>query len=231
MKSILLLHGALGAKEQFNELAGRLSTRFDVHTINFSGHGGKDIPEKPFSISMFACDIESYLNDNNIYETDIFGYSMGGYAALYLAQNNPARIHKIFTLATKFMWTPLIAEKEVKMLDAEKIKHKVPKFARELALRHGKDNWETVLAKTSEMMRDLGISGERYGGYELNLEKINNEVMIGLGDKDRMVSLEETIAAYRALPNGKLIVFPGTPHPLEMIDMDRLAGEIERFFV
>src|SRR4249920_759545 len=133
MKRLLLLHGALGAREQFGDLAGKLKDSFEVHTINFTGHGGGDIPGIPFSMEMFREDIISYLDKNNISEIDIFGYSMGGYAALHTAVNSPGKIKKIFTLATKFEWTPQTAEREVKMLDAEKIKAKVPKFADELA--------------------------------------------------------------------------------------------------
>lgn len=230
MKKLLLLHGALGAKVQFNELAPKLTRNYEVHTMNFSGHGGKDIPNEPFSMEMFARDIESYLTENKIDEIDIFGYSMGGYAALHSALNSPGRIKKIFILATKFEWTALVAEREVKMLDAQKIKQKVPKFAQELTKRHSEDKWVKVMEKTAEMMLELGELGGRNGGTPLRLDDINNDVLIGIGDRDKMVSLEETIAAYRALPHGKLIVLPGIPHPIEMVDSDRLAWEIERFF-
>lgn len=230
MKKLLLLHGALGAKEQFNPLTEKLNSNYDVHTFNFQGHGRSAIPAEPFSIEMFAGDIISYLDENNINSIDIFGYSMGGYAALYAAINNPGRIGKIFTLATKFEWNPEIAEREIKMLDAEKIKQKVPKFAEELSKRHGADKWEIVLEKTAEMMKGLGESGGKHGGFPLQLDNINNEVLVGIGDSDKMVILEESKAASENLPNAKLIVLPGTPHPIELVDVDRLAEVIFNFF-
>ncbi|MEO8512350.1 MAG: alpha/beta hydrolase [Ignavibacteria bacterium] len=229
MRKLLLLHGALGSKDQFNELTRKLNSSFEVHAINFSCHGGKDIPGEPFSMEMFANDIELYLTANNISEIDIFGYSMGGYAALYSALRAPGRIRKIFTLATKFEWTPEIAEREVKMLDAVKIKEKVPKFASELAKRHGEGKWETVLKKTAEMMEELGRLGGNHRGYPLKLENINSEVLIGIGDRDKMVSLEETISAYRSLANGKLIVFPDTPHEFIQTNIDRMKNEMINF--
>ena len=224
MKKLLLLHGALGSKDQFKELTKKLNGSYEIYSLNFSGHGGSVIPKEPFSMDMFAGNIISYLNDNSINEIDVFGYSMGGYAALHTAINFPERIGKIFTLATKFEWTPEIAERETVMLDAEKIKQKVPKFAEELALRHGENNWVRVLGKTTEMMRDLGA------GEPMLFGNIKNEVLVGIGDRDKMVTLEETITAYRSLPNSKLLVLPGTPHPLEMVDAERLAREIKSFF-
>jgi pimeloyl-ACP methyl ester carboxylesterase len=224
MKKLLLLHGALGSIDQFIELTKKLNSSYEIHSLNFSGHGGMAIPGEPFSMDMFAGDIISFLNNNNIDEVDVFGYSMGGYAALHTAINFPSRIGKIFTLATKFEWTPEIAERETAMLDAEKIKQKVPKFAQELAIRHGEDNWVQVLEKTAEMMRKLGA------GDPMHFGNIKNDVLVGIGDRDKMVTLEETILAYRALPNAGLLVLPGTQHPLEMVDTERLAGEIIRFF-
>ena len=223
MKPVLLLHGAIGAKDQLEGLKKILSGAHDVYTLNFSGHGGNELPEEPFTMDMLAGDIISYLDGKGISTVDIFGYSMGGYAAIHTALNYPGRIGKIFTLATKFEWSPEIAEREVKMLDAEKIKAKVPKFAVELALRHGEGNWIKLLEKTAEMMRELGK------GKPLKLNQLSNEAMVAVGDRDKMVSLEETIAAYRALPNAKLLIIPGTPHPIEQADVGRLANEIEIF--
>ncbi len=224
MKKLLLLHGALGSKYQFKELSKKLNSSYEIHSLNFSGHGGMVIPIEPFSMEMFAEDIISFLNDNSINEIDVFGYSMGGYAALYTAINFPGRIRKIFTLATKFDWTPEIAERETAMLDVGKIKQKVPEFARELVLRHGENNWVRVLGKTTEMMRDLGTRDA------MLLENIKNDVLVGIGDRDKMVTLDETITAYRSLPNAKLLVLPDTPHPLELADTERLTEEMKRFF-
>jgi len=227
MKKILLLHGAIGALDQMNPLKKELSGKFEVHSINFTGHGGGEIPGEAFSIEMFAGDIIEYIEKNNLEGTDIFGYSMGGYAALYAALINPGKIGKIFNLATKFDWSPEIAEREVKMLDAQKIKQKVPKFAEELSMRHGADKWVTVLEKTTEMMLALGrnnlLTVEALGNMK-------NEVLVGIGDSDKMVSIEESIAAFRAMPSAKLLVLPGTPHPIEQVDVNRLIFEIERIF-
>lgn len=228
MDNLLLLHGALGSKKQFSALEKILSEKFKVYSLDFTGHGGNTIPDEPFSIRMFSADILEWLNHKGIEKINIFGYSMGGYAALYLARHNHERIEKIFTLATKFEWTEEIAAREVKMLDAAKIKEKVPKFAEELKQRHQGQDWEKVLEKTSEMMKNLGKQNEL---REEDYAEIKNEVMVGVGDTDKMVTLEETISVYRRLKNGRLIVLPETPHPLEQADTVRLGFEIERFFL
>lgn len=227
MKDLLLLHGALGAKSQFVEFENTLQKSFNVHSINFTGHGGNYIPVSPFSIKMFAEDILKWLDENKLGSINIFGYSMGGYAALYTAKHYPARINKIFTLATKFEWSEEIAGREVKMLDAAKIKEKVPKFAEELKERHHPQDWEKVLFKTAEMMNNLGKKNELTAN---DYKEIEHEILIAIGDRDKMVSLEESMVVYKTLKNGSLLVLPHTPHPLEQVDKERLAREIKCFF-
>jgi pimeloyl-ACP methyl ester carboxylesterase len=227
MNNLLALHGALGSKAQFRELEKTLAGDFELYSVNFSGHGGLEIPNEPFSIELFAGDVLSWMEKKSIQKTNIFGYSMGGYIALYLARHYPEKIGKIFTLATKFNWTAESALKEAKMLDPQKIKDKVPEFWEELKIRHMPQNPEEILRKTAEMMINLGKKNV------LNIDdywRIENEVVVGLGDRDKMVTIEETIEVYKNLKNGRLLVLPETPHPLEKVNQERLKYEITSFF-
>lgn len=224
-KDLLLLHGAIGSKDQFQKLSGLLYEHFTIHTLNFSGHGDAT-PSQKFSIEIFADEVLQYLETNKIESINIFGYSMGGYIALYLARFYSQRIDKVFTFATKFLWSPEIAAKEIKMLQPQIIKEKLPAFAEALNIRHH-GNRETVLANTADMMKRMGehnpLSLEDYN-------EIESMVLIGIGDQDNMVSLEETINVYRNLKNAGLLVIPQTPHPIEKIDITRLKNEILSFF-
>ena len=226
MEHLILLHGAIGAKDQLEPLAEKLKNKYTIHTISFSGHGGEAMPET-FGIEVFANDVLYYLKQNNISKTNIFGYSMGGYVALYLAKQYPEKINKVMTLATKFLWTPVIAQHEIKMLDADKITEKLPAFAQTLAGRHQPGDWKIVLQKTIGMMTAMGnknpLSLQDY-------ETIEHPVMISIGDKDSMVTLEETTDVCRKLKNARLTVFPDTPHPIEKADPDKLVNEVIGFF-
>jgi pimeloyl-ACP methyl ester carboxylesterase len=226
MKQILLLHGAIGSKNQFDALAKSLENQYEIHSLNFSGHGGAAIKEA-FSIEQFAAEILAFLDQNQIDQIDIFGYSMGGYVALYLAKTHPERIGRIFTLATKFEWTPEIARRETKMLNADKIAEKIPTFALELEKRHLPNDWKLVLKQTAQMMIGLGNHNPLSPDV---FKTIENRTRIAIGDKDMMVTLEETIAVYRNLPNATFSVLANTQHPIEKVNVERLAYEIESFF-
>lgn len=227
MRDLLMLHGAMGSSVQLEPLAEKLKNEFRVYLLNFSGHGGKPVPEEPFSIEMFTNDVLNFIDKNRLQGIDVYGYSMGGYVALHLAEIFKNKIGRIFTTATKFDWNEESSVKESKMLDPEKIIEKIPKFADQLAKRHAPENWKSVLMKTAEMMTALGKNKLL---KEDNFKKIENEVQLSVGDSDNIVSIEETTNAYRNLPDGKLLVLPGTPHPIEKIPVDRLAAEIDLFF-
>lgn len=223
---LLLLHGAIGSSKQFDALVPLLQNQFEVYTFNFSGHGGKPLPTEPFSIELFAKDVLHWMQDNKIETIDIFGYSMGGYVALYLAKHHSSRVGKVFTLATKFNWNAEGAAKEAAMLNPEKIAEKVPAFAKALEQKHG-GNWKTVLTKTAEMMINLGNSPTLLLSA---LADIQQPVQISVGDKDNIVTLEETIVAYRALINAQLLVLPQTQHPFEKVNTKRIAAEVAQYF-
>ena len=227
MEKLLLLHGALGSKTQLESLKNTLAASFEVYTLDFYGHGSKTLSEEPYRIAGFAEQINSWLEEKQLDSISIFGYSMGGYVALYLAAKFPGKVKQIFTLATKFDWHAASAEKETKMLDPEKIATKVPGFATELSERHGAHYWKNVLRKTSEMMLDLG---KQKALTDEDLGKLEIPVLVAVGDRDPMVSLEETIATARQLKNGALLVLPNTVHPLEKVPLARLVFECEQFF-
>jgi len=226
MHSLLLLHGAIGAQSQLAPLAALLAGSYDVHTLNFSGHGGEAIPLHPFSIEAFAEDVIKYIEEKSLAQVSIFGYSMGGYVALYLAKHHPEKIDKIVTLATKYHWDEAIAAKEVQTLNADKIEAKVPAFANTLKERHLPQDWKEVLIKTAEMMNSLG----RYNTLQVeDYASITTPALLLLGDRDKMVSIEETLNVYKSLTAAQMGILPNTAHPIEQVDQDLLSYFIKRF--
>ena len=217
---LVLLHGALGASAQLGALADALSARFRVHRLDFEGHGDAPPRDRPFRMQYFAENVVELLDRERIAHARVFGYSMGGYVATYLASELPDRIHSVATLGTKFRWDPATAEREASRLDPATIRAKVPRFADALSARHANaGGWEAVLARTADLLRDLGdhplLSDEIFG-------RITQHVRVIVGDRDNTVTVDESAAIARALVQGELIVLPNTPHPIEQVDLPTL---------
>ena len=221
MKKLLLLHGAIGAKDQLDPLKKMLSKSFRVYSFSFSGHGESDF-KKGFDIDQFTADTLSFLSSNNLAKVCIFGYSMGGYVALNLAKNYPEKVEQIVTFGTKFKWSPAIAQKEVKMLDASIIANKVPAFAKALSVRHG-TKWKALLLKTTDMMLAMGAEAPlKLSDYK----NIPHNCKLMLAESDEMVTKEETLAVVNALPKASFQTIPKAKHSIEKVDLLLLSKEI-----
>lgn len=225
MKPIILLHGAIGAADQLEPLAKELSANgYKTYTLNFSGHGQTPF-QTNFSIQQFADELLEFVVKTHLIRPTVFGYSMGGYVALYLASQKPGMLGDIITLGTKFEWSPEIAAKEIKMLDAKTITEKVPKFAEALQKRHG-SNWQLLLQKTADMMIDLGNNNLL---NDTTFSQVKNKVLIGLADGDTMVGVEETDNAASKIIASKRYTLANTKHPIETVNVNELSKIISEF--
>ena len=225
MQTLILTHGALGSSADLDKLAEALQKEnYNVFTFSFSGHGNTDF-ETDFDIEQFTLELQQFILKNALVQPSVIGFSMGGYVALNLARRSPEIIDKIITLGTKFYWSKEVVEKEVKLLDAEVMLTKVPAFAKSLELKHG-EKWKTLLLRTAQLMRD--ISANNYLNPE-SLKNIQNKTLVGLGDKDQMVTLEETISVYRCLPKANMYILPNTKHPIEQLNSTLFVAVIKDF--
>ncbi|RAW03444.1 alpha/beta fold hydrolase [Pseudochryseolinea flava] len=229
MNPILLLHGALGTREQLVPIESALQqSGYTTMSLNFSGHGQQPFSQHGFHVDVFAEEIMSFLNHHDLSFVDVFGYSMGGYVALTAAAQWPARFRKIVTLGTKFDWSPVVAQAEVQKLDPEKILTKIPQFADLLKQLHGDSHWKLLLEATANMMSKLG---SRPTLDENTLGAIQQEVLVLAGDKDNMAPANVAEQVAQQIPFGSFQQLPNTPHPIERVNLEALMPLLRNFFV
>lgn len=225
-KTILLLHGALGSKKQIIPISEILAEHVDVQSFNFPGHGGSSMPDI-FTIDSFAEYLVEFIKERQIKGCTVFGYSMGGYVALKAALNDESLFDKIITLGTKFDWSPNATDKEIQMLNPDKVEEKIPQFARMLESEHAPADWKELMIKTADLMKDLS-QGNRL--KEEDLKKINVPSLITVGDQDSMVSTKESQWAAEHLTDARFISLKGVVHPIQKLDpkliADMILGEI-----
>lgn len=226
MKDLLLLHGALGAAHQFDDLQLALANNYKTHAISFSGHGRTPSLEHAFTIQNLAHEVLHWMNEHYLEQVDVFGYSMGGYVALWLARFYPNRVGQIYTLGTKLNWNEVEAEKEIKMLQPEKVEQKVPAFAQALAQVHGEHEWKSLMSKTALLMKDLA----HHHLDDQDFIKIKQSIILARGERDSMVTREETEYVQRLLPNAVYKEFEGIEHSFDKMPQSIIVEEIKSFF-
>lgn len=226
MKKLLLLHGALGAASDFDPLLPQLTANYHCYAPDLPGHGRSTMQLESFSIAAFAAFLADYIATNELNGCHVFGYSMGGYISTYLETQQPS-FASIYTLGTKFIWSPDQAAKEAGYLNPDKILAKVPSYAAALAEKHMNQDWRVLLSKTAAMMLRLGQSPVLTA---TDYSKILIPVVVALGDQDKMVPLDEAIAIFKSIPNAGLDIIPYTPHPIDKVNFELILSRLNIFF-
>lgn len=222
---LLFLHGALGTAADLEPLMTLLKERgHETLSFTFSGHG-KGAPEpSEFRIDLFARDLEQYLKKHHLTDVVIFGYSMGGYVALYHKANyEDSPIQMIFTYGTKFNWSQNAVLKELPLLNPDHVQTNIPNFATILENKHG-ERWKQLLRSTAHMMQNL----ERLDGLTReDMAEIDIPVILILGDQDRMVTSEETHLTSSWLRYAQVKTISHSKHELERTNLREMADIIE----
>ena len=75
---VLLIHGFGGKKESWIAQTNPLSKYFKVIRFDNRGAGKSDRPDGPYTMEIFADDINGLLDFLEIKKTHIIGWSLGG---------------------------------------------------------------------------------------------------------------------------------------------------------
>ena len=223
--TLLLLHGALGSPATLHPLADLLAADFTVKTLAFAGHGGREVNSATFTLPAFGAEVLAFLQAEP-YPVHVFGYSMGGYAALLAARQKPARLASLTTLGTKLDWSPESAAAETRQLDPVAMQAKVPAFVEQLRELHAPTDWATVVTATAQLMRAADAAPPLASA---DYPAILVPVQLLVGDADRTVDASVAAAVAAQLPHGEFALLPDTPHPLARVNLELLAGRVRRF--
>ena len=83
---LLLLHGGLfNIDLQFGALLPGLAEKRQVIATDFQGHGYTNDVDRPLGTVDLASDVVGLLKHLDVRQVDLFGFSVGGAVALYLA--------------------------------------------------------------------------------------------------------------------------------------------------
>lgn len=224
MSTIVLLHGALATERQMLPLTALLPEH-NVLSLTFSGHGTR--ASEPLDFMRFMSDVDAIIARDGAKQVHLFGYSMGGYAALLYAARFPEKVISVITLGSILIWTEEGLQKELRKLDPAVMEQKVPAFARTLAEWHGEEHWRNVVMGVAARMTDLARSPLLTDEV---IQRIPCPVLCCVGDGDTSADPARTQQFASGLKNARYMVLPDTRHPFEEVDLETFAPELRAFW-
>src|ERR1700683_2656640 len=95
-RPLVLLHGGLMTIDlNFGPLLGPLAAGRQVIAVGLQGHGHTGDTDRPMTIEALAGDVVALLDQLEIAQADLFGFSLGGLVAYAVALGAPARVGKL----------------------------------------------------------------------------------------------------------------------------------------
>jgi pimeloyl-ACP methyl ester carboxylesterase len=93
-KTVILLHGGLGSAEDFDAILPLLTKGRRAIAVDLQGHGRTADIDRPIDHRLIAEDITALIGHLGLTKPDVFGYSLGGGAAAFLAARHPELVRR-----------------------------------------------------------------------------------------------------------------------------------------
>jgi len=215
---LLLLHGGLfDIDQQFGALLPGLAADRRVIATDFQGHGRTNDVDRPLRSADLASDVVGLLSHLDVAQADVFGFSVGGATALYLAIEHPELVRKLIVSSASFHPDG----------DRPENKEAVPELTVEMIA--GTPMEQQYRAKSPHpdqlqgLLDKLGAFDEGFSGWsDADVQGIAAPTLITVGDCDA-VTLDHAVrflqlrggdvnGDFTGVPASQLAVFPGTTH-------------------
>ncbi|WP_020576762.1 alpha/beta fold hydrolase [Actinopolymorpha alba] len=215
---LLLLHGGLfNIDLQFGQVLPALAQTRQVIAADFQAHGRTNDIDRPLTTADLASDVVGLLQHLGVRQVDVFGFSVGGAVALYLAIKHPELLRKLIVSSASFHPDGMRPEnaEAVGGMTVDMIAG-TPMEQDYLAKSPNPDMLQDLLDKLGTF--DKGITG----WSDAEIKGIAAPTLITVGDCDA-VTLQHAVrflelrggnvnGDFVGVPASQLAVFPGSTH-------------------
>jgi pimeloyl-ACP methyl ester carboxylesterase len=99
---VILLHSGAGNSEHWANQIPALAGRFRVIVLDSRGHGRSTRDDQPFDYHRMAGDLLALMDQLQLKQASIVGWSDGGIVGLDLAIHHPERVKKLFAFGANY---------------------------------------------------------------------------------------------------------------------------------
>ncbi len=237
--TIVFIHGLTLAIKAWNCQTGSFCRTNQTLAVDLRGFGRSDKPSGPYTLDVFADDLNFMFNKLNIKKPVIVGEAFGGTVAMNFAIRYPDNISKLVLVST----TPKIAgptprfpfaltEQQVnaliRALSTERGKRELANEQFVTDVCPNKCILDPVKERLVEFFGDVNLDifrtvVEQAGRQSLipKLSKIKVPTLIAVGTNDRVIDPRVSLFLRRFIPNSFIQEFLGKGHVLFLTDSKR----------
>lgn len=215
------------------------------------GFGRSEKPFEPYNYDDFATDLNVLINELNLEQVILVGFSMGGgEIPRYLSKFNDGRIAKVVFISSivpyllKTGTHPHGVPSEVFDDMIRSLQDDRPAFLKEFGktffgvgllnspVSEAMLQWIQQLALMASPKASIDcIRAFSETDFRQDLSSINIPTLIIHGDHDKIVPAEATSNLLaEALPHAEYMIYQGAPHGLFITHKDRLNNDLINFF-
>jgi pimeloyl-ACP methyl ester carboxylesterase len=234
-RPLVLVHGLGGRAEDWSRLMPALVQHRHIYALDLPGYGRSTQPgNAQYSIPEETAAVEAFMDRLGLRQTDLAGWSMGGWIALEVALQQPRRIRRLIVfdsagLRWKMTWNPNLFEpdtpQKLHTLDAllsPNLPHRVPRFVQRAIFRYVRVHGWVVRRSMNSMLTGQALLDGKLGALKM-------PVLIVWGKQDYLIPVSVAEAMHREIPQSELEIFDGCGHLAAETCAARIAPVVEGF--
>ena len=228
-----------------NQIEG-LKDSFKVIAFDLRGSGRSDKPQTGYSVDIFADDTIKLIRKLNLEKPNILGVSLGGFIAQKVAFKYGSEIGKVILVNTAFGGPNYIPPSQNIlniMLTGGDGATPFEKAFNSLSLGFTDEFIKEKRGVIEEILRCLfqniqppyAYQGQAIAGATFNMEneveKIENETLVIIAEKDKIVPIENGLRLKEKLKNSKLEILKDCGHLCFIEKYDEFNEVVKKFLI
>jgi pimeloyl-ACP methyl ester carboxylesterase len=214
---IVLIHGLGARAEDWSALIPSLAAHgFHVYALDLLGYGRSSRPDVDYSIDLQVRTVTAFMQAVHLPRADVAGWSMGGWVALKLAAEDPARVNRLVLYDSAGLYFPPSFDPALftpsnsaglEQLMAMLSPHpaRLPRFVQRAALRK-------LQANAWIIQRSLASMTSGHDLLDFRLHRITAPTLIAWGKQDTLIPVTSAQVMHRDIPGSSLLLIDGCGH-------------------
>ncbi len=202
-RAVLLLHGGLGAAEDFGGQISAIAEKYLAIAIDTRGHGRSTDDDQPYGYELLASDVTGVMDALGIDKAAIIGWSDGGNIGLHLAVNDPDRLTRVFALGANYNTSAIRPSAFSDALVGAYVGHAAAQYAQTSPTP---DAWEGFSGKVFAMWGSEPVFTEE------QLAGITIPFLVAAGVYEEAIEEAHTRRMSELIPGAKLLLIENASH-------------------